>query len=125
MSASKAETAIAWARTKLGLPYVWGGTGPNGYDCSGLTQGAWRAAGVTLNRTSRDQYRQVTKISYSNLQPGDLVFWGTNKNDASSVYHVALYIGNGQILEAPREGVPVKISPMRYTNSMAYAGRVG
>ncbi len=125
MSASKAETAIAWARTKLGLPYVWGGTGPNGYDCSGLTQGAWKAAGVNLNRTSRDQYRQVTKIAYSDLQPGDLVFWGTNKNDASSVYHVALYIGNGQILEAPSEGKPVRIAAMRYSNSMAYAGRVG
>lgn len=123
-ASSGADAAIAWAHTRIGLPYLWGGTGPNGYDCSGLTQGAWRAGGVTLNRTSRDQYRQVTKISYNDLQPGDLVFWGTNPNDASSVYHVALYIGNGQILEAPRPGVNVKISPMRYASTMAYAGRV-
>ncbi|RMI04920.1 C40 family peptidase [Cellulomonas triticagri] len=123
-ASSGAQTAIAWAQGKIGLPYLWGGTGPNGYDCSGLTQGAWRAAGVSLNRTSRDQYRQVTKISYNDLQPGDLVFWGSNPNDASSVYHVALYIGNGQILEAPSPGKNVKISPMRYANTMAYAGRV-
>jgi cell wall-associated NlpC family hydrolase len=102
---------------------VWGGTGPNGYDCSGLTQGAWRAGGVTLNRTSRDQYRQVKKIAYSELRPGDLVFWGSNPNDASTVYHVAMYIGGGQIIEAPSPGNTVKISSMRYTNSMAYAGR--
>jgi peptidoglycan DL-endopeptidase CwlO len=118
-----ADAAIAWAKDRIGLPYVWGGTGPNGYDCSGLTQGAWRAGGVTLNRTSRDQYRQVKKIAYSELRPGDLVFWGSNPNDASSVYHVALYIGDGQILEAPAPGKNVKISPMRYSSSMAYAGR--
>lgn len=75
-------------------------------------------------RTPADTYRQVTKISYSQLQPGDLVFWGSNKNDASSVYHVAMYIGNGQIIEAPSPGKTVRISPMRYANTMAYAGRV-
>lgn len=120
---SSAETAIAWAKQRIGLPYLWGGTGPNGYDCSGLTQGAWKAAGVNLNRTSRDQYRQVAKISYSNLRPGDLVFWGTNPNDASSVYHVAMYIGGGQIIEAPSPGNNVRITSMRYSGSMAFAGR--
>jgi len=79
---------------------------------------------VTLNRTSRDQYRQVKKIAYSELQPGDLVFWGDDPNDWTSVYHVALYIGGGQILEAPSAGKSVKISPMRYASSMTYAGRV-
>lgn len=78
---------------------------------------------MTLNRTSRDQYRQVKKIAYSELRPGDLVFWGSNPNDASTVYHVAMYIGGGQIIEAPSPGNTVKISSMRYTNSMAYAGR--
>lgn len=102
---------------------MWGGTGPNGYDCSGLTQGAWRSAGVSLNRTSRDQYRQVKKISYNELRPGDLVFWGTNPNDASSVYHVAMYIGGGQIIEAPKPGTPVRIASMRYSGTMTYAGR--
>jgi len=102
---------------------VWGGTGPNGYDCSGLTQGAWRSAGVSLNRTSRDQYRQVKKISYNELRPGDLVFWGTNPNDAASVYHVAMYIGGGQIIEAPKPGTPVRITSMRYSGTMRYAGR--
>lgn len=118
-----AAAAIAWAKDRIGLPYLWGGTGPSGYDCSGLTQGAWRAGGVTLNRTSRDQYRQVQKISYDQLRPGDLVFWGTNPNDASSVYHVAMYIGDGQIIEAPAPGKTVRITSMRYANTMTYAGR--
>lgn len=122
-STAAAQTAIAWAKDRIGLPYVWGGTGPTGFDCSGLTQGAWKAAGVNLSRTSRDQYRQVKKIAYSEMREGDLVFWGSNPNDANSVYHVAMYIGNGQIIEAPSPGNPVRISPMRYSNSMAYAGR--
>lgn len=118
-----ADAAIAWAKDRIGLPYLWGGTGPSGYDCSGLTQGAWRSGGVTLNRTSRDQYRQVQKISYDQLRPGDLVFWGTNPNDAASVYHVAMYIGGGQIIEAPAPGQTVRIASMRYANTMTYAGR--
>lgn len=122
-STTAAQTAITWAKARIGLPYVWGGTGPNGFDCSGLTQGAWRAAGVNLSRTSRDQYRQVKKVAYSEMREGDLVFWGSNPNDANSVYHVAMYIGNGQIIEAPSPGKTVRISPMRYSNSMAYAGR--
>jgi cell wall-associated NlpC family hydrolase len=122
-STAAADNAIAWAKTKIGLPYVWGGTGPNGYDCSGLTQGAWKAAGVSLNRTSRDQYKQVKKIAYAEMRPGDLVFWGGNANDANSVYHVAMYLGGGQIIEAPSQGKPVRITSMRYSGTMAYAGR--
>jgi cell wall-associated NlpC family hydrolase len=122
-STASADAAIAWAKTKLGLPYLWGGVGPNGYDCSGLTQGAWRSAGVSLNRTSRDQYRQVKKISYNEMRPGDLVFWGSNPNDASSVYHVAMYLGGGQIIEAPSPGKTVRITSMRYSGTMAFAGR--
>lgn len=122
-STTSAEVAIAWAKTQLGKPYIWGGTGPTGYDCSGLTQGAWRAAGVSLNRTSRDQYRQVQKVSYNDMRPGDLIFYGNNANDASSIYHVAMYLGNGQMIEAPKPGDVVKIASVRWSNSMAYAGR--
>ncbi len=121
-STSSAEVAIAWAKSKLGLPYLWGGTGPSGYDCSGLTQGAWRSAGVNLNRTSRDQYTQVQKISYDEMRPGDLIFYGTS-TQTSSIYHVAMYLGNGQMIEAPKPGDVVKISSVRWTNSMPYAGR--
>ncbi|WP_370514121.1 C40 family peptidase [Cellulomonas sp. JZ18] len=107
----------------MGLPYVWGGTGPNGYDCSGLTSGAWRSAGVNLNRTSREQYKQVLKISYDQMRPGDLVFWGSNPNNPDSITHVAVYAGNGQIVEASRPGVPLRQVAMRWSGTMPFAGR--
>ena len=114
---------MAWAQSKVGLPYVWGGTGPDGYDCSGLTAGAWRAAGVGINRTSRDQYKQVLKIAYDQLRPGDLVFWGERANDPSSIYHVAMWVGNGQIVEASKPGVPLRVTSMRWSKTMPFAGR--
>ncbi|GEA88101.1 C40 family peptidase [Cellulomonas cellasea] len=122
-SAGQGEAASAWARTQAGIPYLWGGTGPGGYDCSGLTGGAWRSAGVNLNRTSRDQYKQVLKISYDSLRPGDLVFWSTDPNNPDKIHHVALYVGGGQIMEAAREGVPVRLASMRWSGTMPYAGR--
>ncbi|UJP40895.1 C40 family peptidase [Cellulomonas palmilytica] len=121
-SASQGQKAVAVAKTRLGAPYVWGGTGP-GYDCSGLTMTSWSAAGVSLYRTSRDQYKQVLKIRYADMRPGDLVFWGTNPNNPDSIYHVAMYIGGGQIIEAPRPGLTVRITSMRYSGSMPFAGR--
>ncbi|CAM5788629.1 C40 family peptidase [Cellulomonas persica] len=121
-SAAMGQNAVAVAKTRLGAPYVWGGTGP-GYDCSGLTMTSWRSAGVALNRTSRDQYKQVLKVRYADMRPGDLVFWGTNANDPNSIYHVAMYIGGGQIIEAPRPGLTVRITAMRWAGSMPYAGR--
>jgi peptidoglycan DL-endopeptidase CwlO len=102
---------------------VYGASGPDSYDCSGLTMRAWQAAGVPLYRTSRDQYRQVRKISYDDLRPGDLVFWGTNPSNPGSVYHVAMYIGGGQIVEAPRPGLTVRVTAMRWSSTMPYAGR--
>lgn len=122
-SASMGRAAVAAAKERIGLPYVWGGTGPSGYDCSGLTMTAWREAGVGINRTSRDQYRQVLKIRYSDLRPGDLVFWGTNPNDAGSIYHVAMYAGDGMIVEAARPGTTIRVVPMRWSSTMPYAGR--
>ena len=106
-SAAGGAAALAWAETKIGLPYVWAAAGPDAYDCSGLTMSAWRAAGgVNLARTSRDQYRQVLKISYNDLRPGDLVFWSTDPNDPNAVYHVAMWAGNGMIMEAPQPAEP-------------------
>ncbi|WP_448059009.1 C40 family peptidase [Cellulomonas hominis] len=122
-SADQGAAAVAWATAQVGLPYQWGGTGPSGYDCSGLTQKAWKNAGVNLNRTSRDQYKQVLKISYSDLRPGDLVFWSTDSGNADAIYHVAIWIGNGQIMEASSESRPLRIAPMRWANTMPYAGR--
>lgn len=122
-SAAAGQAAVDWARAQVGKAYVYGASGPETFDCSGLTMRAWQAAGVSLNRTSRDQYRQVLKISYSDLRPGDLVFYGDDPNDWTSVYHVAMYVGGGQVVEAPRPGLTVRVTSMRWSDSMAFAGR--
>ncbi|WP_164984058.1 C40 family peptidase, partial [Cellulomonas endophytica] len=122
-SAAQGVAAVEAARTKIGLPYLWAGTGPDGYDCSGLTGFGWRAAGVNLQRTSRQQYVQVKKISYAEMRPGDLVFWGSDPSDPQSIHHVAMYAGNGKIVEAARPGTLLREVPMRYAGSMPFAGR--
>jgi cell wall-associated NlpC family hydrolase len=104
--ASGAGAAIAFARAQIGEPYVWGAAGPGSWDCSGLTMGAWAAGGKYLPHYSVAQYEQSTPISPTQLRPGDLVFWGST-SDPGSIYHVALYVGGGRIIQAPRTGVPV------------------
>lgn len=123
-SSSGGSAAVAWARDQIGTPYLWGGNGPadGGFDCSGLTSQSWLRGGVSLPRTSRDQYRRVEKISYSQLRPGDLVFYGDG-NDAGSIHHVAIYSGGGRMIEAARAGVPVRETSMRMSGSMDFAGR--
>lgn len=101
-----AGEAVAAARSRLGDPYVWGAAGPNAFDCSGLIMWAWGHAGVSLPHFSGAQYSSTTHISMSQLQPGDLVF-PANPGD-----HVAMYIGGGQIIEAPHTGDVVHIVPM-------------
>ncbi|WP_432476327.1 C40 family peptidase [Nocardioides sp. GXQ0305] len=108
-----AGAAIAFARAQLGEPYQWGAAGPDAWDCSGLTAGAWNAGGKYLPHYSVAQYEQSTPISAGALQPGDLVFWGSSSSP-SSIYHVALYAGNGQIIHAPRTGRPVTQESMYY-----------
>jgi cell wall-associated NlpC family hydrolase len=114
---------VAWAKHRLGLPYQWGGDGPGSYDCSGLTMRAWEQAGVPLPHSSRMQYRQVEKISYSSLRPGDLLFYATDPGDQGTIHHVSMYIGGGQMIEAPYTGADVRIVALRRTGSMPYAGR--
>ncbi|MFJ8658023.1 NlpC/P60 family protein [Streptomyces sp. NPDC093795] len=115
---ARAAEAISFARAQLGKPYVWGATGPSGYDCSGLTQAAWRAAGVSLPRTTYTQINAGTRVSRSQLAPGDLVFF------YSGISHVGLYIGGGQMIHAPRPGAPIRVAPI---DEMPFAGatRVG
>lgn len=122
-SAAQGSAAVAWAVEQVGKPYVWGGTGPGGFDCSGLTSQAWRAAGVTINRTSRDQYTQVRKIRYADMRPGDLIFYGSDTSRPSSITHVAMFVGNGQMVEAPRPGVNLRVTAIRWSGTMPYAGR--
>jgi cell wall-associated NlpC family hydrolase len=108
-----ARAAISFARAQLGEPYRWGAAGPGAWDCSGLTMGAWGAGGTSLPHYSVAQYQQSTPISPSELRPGDLVFWGSSSS-SSSIYHVALYVGDGQIIHAPRTGRPVSEESMYY-----------
>ncbi|MXM62212.1 glycoside hydrolase [Streptomyces sp. HUCO-GS316] len=106
--ATKAEQALAFTRAQIGKPYVWGATGPDSYDCSGLTQAAWKAAGVSLPRTTWDQVNAGTTVSLSAAQPGDLVFF---YDDLS---HVGIYIGNGMMIHAPKPGTYVREESIYY-----------
>ncbi|MEU5596495.1 NlpC/P60 family protein [Streptomyces sp. NPDC020298] len=107
-SSAKAAKAIAFARAQIGKPYVWGATGPGSYDCSGLTQAAWKAAGVSLPRTTYDQVNAGTTVSLANAQPGDLVFF------YDDVSHVGVYIGNGMMIHAPKPGAYVREESIYY-----------
>ncbi len=109
-----AAEAIAAAATRLGMPYVWGATGPTSFDCSGLMLWAYAQAGVPLPRTSRAQYAGLPHVALDQLAPGDLVFYATNVNDPGTIHHVGMYLGNGLSLYAPQTGSVVKIGPVRY-----------
>ncbi|HWS58613.1 MAG TPA: C40 family peptidase, partial [Actinotalea sp.] len=122
-SAAQGVAAVGWAVAQVGKPYGWGASGAESFDCSGLTSQAWKAAGVSINRTSRDQYRQVRKITYDSLRPGDLIFYGSVGSDPGSITHVAMYVGNGQMVEAPRPGVALRVTSIRWSGTMPYAGR--
>jgi peptidoglycan DL-endopeptidase CwlO len=103
-TATQAEKAVAFAYSKIGCPYVWGGTGPcgDGYDCSGLTMSAWAAAGVSIPRTSEEQWAQLPHVSEANMQPGDIMVF----NGAG---HVGIYVGNNKLIDAPQPGMDVEL----------------
>ncbi|MEV6143644.1 C40 family peptidase [Streptomyces sp. NPDC051992] len=98
--------AVRYAIAQVGKPYVWGAQGPDSFDCSGLTSQAWAKAGRVIPRTSQEQWRQLRKVPVSGLRPGDLVIYFPKAT------HVALYIGNGLVVQAPRPGAWVKVSPL-------------
>ncbi|WP_075661273.1 C40 family peptidase [Streptomyces acidiscabies] len=110
---SRASAAVSYAYAKLGSPYVWGATGPDAFDCSGLIQAAYRSAGLSLPRTTYAQIGAGQRVSRSQLLPGDLVFF------YSGISHVGLYIGNGQMIHAPNPSAPVRIAPI---DEMPFAG---
>lgn len=101
------DRAVQFAFAQLGKPYVWGGNGPDGYDCSGLVLASWRtAAGVGFARIAEDQYHTAgTPVALGSLQAGDLVFWGTDAADWTTVYHAGMYVGGGRIVEATGDHV--------------------
>jgi len=114
-----AKAAIEFAKAQLGEPYVWAAAGPDAWDCSGLTMMAWRQGGIALPHYSAAQYQQTKHLTADQLKAGDLVFWGTSPN---TIHHVALYIGNDLIIQAPHTGDVVKVSPL-YDSAPDYYGR--
>ncbi|MEU0728001.1 NlpC/P60 family protein [Streptomyces sp. NPDC006140] len=110
---ARAAAAVSYAYQKLGSPYVWGATGPNAFDCSGLVQAAYRAAGVSLPRTTYSQIDAGRRVSRSELLPGDLVFF------YAGISHVGIYVGNGRMIHAPNPSAPVRVAPL---DEMPYAG---
>lgn len=111
---SAARTAIKTACAQVGDPYVWGATGPNSFDCSGLTQYAYKAAGISLTHFTGAQWNEGRKISASEARPGDLVFF------FSDLHHVGLYLGNGLMVHAPRTGKPVQVAKVQYMPVAGY-----
>ena len=109
----RAAQAVSYARSKLGSPYVWGATGPDAFDCSGLVQAAYRSAGVSVPRTTYAQIDSGRSVPRSELLPGDLVFF------YPGITHVGLYIGDGRMIHAPNPSAPVRVAPI---DEMPFAG---
>ncbi|MFJ2378146.1 NlpC/P60 family protein [Streptomyces sp. NPDC087769] len=105
---TKAAKVLAFARAQIGKPYVWGATGPASYDCSGLTQAAWKAAGVDIPRTTWDQVKISTRVATADLRPGDLVFF------YDDISHVGIYKGDGMMIHAPKPGANVREESIYY-----------
>ncbi|MFD6949845.1 hypothetical protein A6A08_21260 [Nocardiopsis sp. TSRI0078] len=109
-SSAQGRAAAEWALEQVGKPYLWGGTGPHAFDCSGLTMQAWAAAGVSIPRVTTDQVNAGTRIGLGELQPGDLLFYDTGSGASPS--HVTMYVGGGQMVNAPRTGQLIRVEPV-------------
>ena len=120
-SSGAVEVAMKYALAQLGKPYVWGAEGPDSYDCSGLVQASYAAAGVALPRTSREQALVGKAVALSDLQVGDLVFWAYDPSNLATVHHVAMYAGDGLVIQAPQPGEFVEIERLWLDG---YAGAV-
>lgn len=118
--------AVEWALDQLGKPYLWGGTGPDAFDCSGLVMRAWEAAGVSIPRVTSDQFDHGTRVGLEELRPGDLLFF--NVGPGPQPGHVTMYVGEGQMINAPSTGKVVRLDPIDmpyYANAFAGAVRPG
>jgi cell wall-associated NlpC family hydrolase len=126
------NTMLQAAASRVGKPYVWGATGPNAFDCSGLVQWSFARAGIRMPRVSQQQWFAGPHVDYSNARPGDLLFWHNDPTDRGNIDHVAIYAGNGMMLAAPHTGAYVEYVPVYMTNfagvvrvDPAMAGQVG
>lgn len=115
---STTDVALTWAFAELGVPYLWGGTGAGGFDCSGLTQYVWGKAGVSIPRVAAAQYAWTDPVPLSQLTPGDLVFYGHGY-----IHHVGIYIGDGLMINAPYTGTVVQVSSIWWSDLVGF-GRV-
>ncbi|TPG14877.1 NlpC/P60 family protein [Pedococcus bigeumensis] len=114
------SAVIGYARSQIGKPYQWGGSGPNSFDCSGLTMRAWQRAGVNLSHYTGAQWGETSRVAISDLRPGDLVFYG---DSGPTSHHVGLYIGGGQMIEAPYTGANVRYASIYRSDLVPYGGR--
>jgi cell wall-associated NlpC family hydrolase len=108
VSAGTALSAVHDAESQIGKPYQWGAAGPNTYDCSGLVLWSYARVGVHLDHWTGDQWNEGAHISRAELRPGDLVFFATNTSDPSTIHHVGMYVGNGEMIDAPFTGADVR-----------------
>lgn len=115
------QRIIAAALSRIGLPYVWGGAGPNTFDCSGLVQWSYRQAGILMPRVAAEQFLTGDHIPLADAQPGDLLFWAYDPEDPGYIDHVAIYLGNGMMVVAPHTGTDVQIAPV---TTQDFAGAV-
>jgi cell wall-associated NlpC family hydrolase len=122
--ATSGDKAVLYAFAQLGKPYIWGGNGPVGYDCSGLALAAWKSVGVGFARVSDDQYHTAGQpVALNSLSAGDLVFWGTSQTDWTTVYHTAIYVGGDQIVEATGDHVQLNSLGQWGTGDLMSNGR--
>jgi cell wall-associated NlpC family hydrolase len=124
VSAAQLTAALRAAESRRGLPYVWGASGPSSFDCSGLVQWSFAQAGITMPRVAADQARAGLAVPATQLQAGDLLFYHTDPTDPGYISHVAIYLGNGWMIQAPEPGMDVEIVPASFGSQFAGAIRV-
>jgi len=124
LTAAQLTTALRAAESRRGLPYVWGAAGPSSFDCSGLVEWSFAQAGISMPRVAADQARTGLSVPVTRLQPGDLLFYHTDPTDPGYISHVAIYLGNGWMIQAPQPGMNVEIVPARFGSQFAGAVRV-
>ena len=118
------DTVLEAAMSRKGMPYVWGANGPNAFDCSGLVQWSFAQAGIEMPRVAADQARSGPAVPVSQLEPGDLLFYHTDPTAPDYISHVAIYLGNGWMIQAPAPGEDVEVVPADFGSEFAGAVRV-